>query len=145
MNLEKRIDAWNECITKVFGIPWGFLIGAELTIAQSRISLVNKIQKVYRSQGVHIHNRHVEITVRQITSKVLVLKDGMSNIFLTGKLIGLLRAGRTGCALEETICYRALLLGVTKTSLNNQNFISEASFQETARVLAKADLRGRID
>nr|AIK21300.1 RNA polymerase beta' subunit [Lathyrus sativus] len=145
MNLKKRIDAWNECITKILGIPWGFLIGAELTIAQSRISLVNKIQKVYRSQGVHIDNRHIEIIVRQITSKVLVSEDGMSNVFLPGELIGLLRAERTGRALEEAICYRALLLGVTKTSLNTQSFISEASFQETARVLAKAALRGRID
>nr|YP_009141350.1 RNA polymerase beta' subunit [Lathyrus inconspicuus]AIL55876.1 RNA polymerase beta' subunit [Lathyrus inconspicuus] len=145
MNLEKRIDAWNECITKILGIPWGFLIGAELTIAQSRISLVNKIQKVYRSQGVHIDNRHIEIIVRQITSKVLVSEDGMSNVFLPGELIGLLRAERTGRALEEAICYRALLLGVTKKSLNTQSFISEASFQETARVLAKAALRGRID
>lgn len=145
MNLEKRIDAWNECITRILGIPWGFLIGAELTIAQSRISLVNKIQKVYRSQGVHIHNRHIEIIVRQITSKVLVSEDGMSNVFLPGELIGLLRAERTGRALEEAICYRALLLGITKTSLNTQSFISEASFQETARVLAKAALRGRID
>ncbi|CAI8615444.1 unnamed protein product [Vicia faba] len=116
MNLEKRIDAWNECITKILGMPWGFLIGAELTIAQSRISLVNKIQKVYRSQGVHIHNRHIEIIVRQITSKVLVSEDGMSNVFLPGELIGLLRAERMG-----------------------------PSFQETARVLAKAALRGRID
>nr|AIK21078.1 RNA polymerase beta' subunit [Lathyrus ochroleucus] len=145
MNLEKRIDAWNECITKILDIPWGFLIGAELTIAQSRIILVNKIQKVYRSQGVHIDNRHIEIIVRQITSKVLVSEDGMSNVFLPGELIGLLRAERTGRALEEAICYRALLLGVTKTSLNTQSFISEASFQETARVLAKAALRGRID
>nr|YP_009522773.1 RNA polymerase beta' subunit [Vicia sepium]AXQ37226.1 RNA polymerase beta' subunit [Vicia sepium] len=145
MNLKKRIDAWNECITKILGIPWGFLIGAELTIAQSRISLVNKIQKVYRSQGVHIHNRHIEIIVRQITSKVLVSEDGMSNVFLPGELIGLLRAERTGRALEEPICYRALLFGITKTSLNTQSFISEASFQETARVLAKAALRGRID
>nr|YP_009768161.1 RNA polymerase beta'' subunit [Indigofera linifolia]QIS98779.1 RNA polymerase beta'' subunit [Indigofera linifolia] len=145
MNLEKRIDAWNGRITRILGIPWGFLIGAELTIAQSRISLVNKIQKVYRSQGVHIHNRHIEIIVRQITSKVLVSEDGMSNVFLPGELIGLCRAERTGRALEEAICYRALLLGITKTSLNTQSFISEASFQETARVLAKAALRGRID
>ncbi|KAL5074404.1 hypothetical protein RYX36_013388 [Vicia faba] len=145
MNLEKRIDAWNECITKILGMPWGFLIGAELTIAQIRISLVNKIQKVYRSQGVHIHNRHIEIILRQITSKVLVSEDGMSNVFLPGELIGLLRAERMGRALEEPICYRALLLGITKTSLNTQSFISEASFQETARVLAKAALRGRID
>nr|YP_009557307.1 RNA polymerase beta subunit [Halophytum ameghinoi]QBC72035.1 RNA polymerase beta subunit [Halophytum ameghinoi] len=145
MNLEKRIDGWNEHITRILGIPWGFLIGAELTIAQSRISLVNKIQKVYRSQGVQIHNRHIEIIVRQITSKVLVSEDGMSNVFLPGELIGLLRAERAGRALEEAICYRAILLGITRASLNTQSFISEASFQETARVLAKAALRGRID
>ncbi|KAG9460064.1 hypothetical protein H6P81_chloro000007 (chloroplast) [Aristolochia fimbriata] len=145
MNLEKRVEGWNKHITKIIGNPWGFLIGAELTIAQSRISLVNKIQKVYRSQGVQIHNRHIEIIVRQITSKVLVSEDGMSNVFSPGELIGLLRAERAGRALEEAICYRAILLGITKASLNTQSFISEASFQETARVLAKAALRGRID
>nr|YP_009559467.1 RNA polymerase beta subunit [Elaeagnus angustifolia]AZU94993.1 RNA polymerase beta subunit [Elaeagnus angustifolia] len=145
MNLEKRVESWNEHIIRVLGIPWGFLIGAELTIVQSRISLVNKIQKVYRSQGVQIHNRHIEIIVRQITSKVLVSEDGMSNVFLPGELIGFLRAERTGRALEEAICYRAVLLGITKASFNTQSFISEASFQETARVLAKAALRGRID
>nr|YP_010014300.1 RNA polymerase beta'' subunit [Ochradenus baccatus]QOI12807.1 RNA polymerase beta'' subunit [Ochradenus baccatus] len=145
INLEKRMEAWNKCITRILGIPWGFLIGAELTIVQSRISLVNKIQKVYRSQGVQIHNRHIEIIVRQITSKVLVSEEGMSNVFLPGELIGLLRAERTGRALEEAICYRAILLGITRASLNTQSFISEASFQETARVLAKAALRGRID
>nr|YP_010138858.1 RNA polymerase beta'' subunit [Ilex vomitoria]QQJ94466.1 RNA polymerase beta'' subunit [Ilex vomitoria]WNR53811.1 RNA polymerase beta'' subunit [Ilex vomitoria] len=145
MNLEKRVEGWNECITGILGIPWGFLIGAELTIVQSRISLVNKIQKVYRSQGVQIHNRHIEIIVRQITSKVLVSEEGMSNVFSPGELIGLLRAERMGRALEEAICYRAVLLGITRASLNTQSFISEASFQETARVLAKAALGGRID
>nr|YP_010364597.1 RNA polymerase beta' subunit [Solanum bradei]UNZ92269.1 RNA polymerase beta' subunit [Solanum bradei] len=145
MNLEKRVEGWNKCIPRILGIPWGFLIGAELTIAQSRISLVNKIQQVYRSQGVQIHNRHIEIIVRQITSKVLISEDGMSNVFSPGELIGLLRAERMGRALEETICYRVVLLGITRASLNTQSFISEASFQETARVLAKAALRGRID
>jgi len=145
MNLESRIDGWNEHITRILGNSWGFLIGAELTMAQSRISLVNRIQRVYRSQGVQIHNRHIELIVRQITSKVLVSEDGMSNVFLPGELIGLLRAERTGRALEEAICYRAILLGITRASLNTQSFISEASFQETARVLAKAALRGRID
>nr|QJQ73288.1 RNA polymerase beta'' subunit [Caryopteris mongholica] len=144
-NLEKRIEGWNERITRILGMPWAFLIGAELTIVQSRISLLNKIQKVYRSQGVQIHNRHIEIIVRQITSKVLVSEDGMSNVFSPGELIGLLRAERTGRALEEAVCYRALLLGITRASLNTQSFISEASFQETARVLSKAALRGRID
>ncbi|KAI3833238.1 hypothetical protein MKW92_023700 [Papaver armeniacum] len=133
MNLEKRVEGWNERITRILGIPCGFLIGAELTIAQSRISLVNKIQKVYRSQGVQIHNRHIEIIMECLM------------FFSPGELIGLLRAERTGRALEEAICYRAVLLGITRASLNTQSFISEASFQETARVLAKAALRGRID
>nr|YP_009364383.1 RNA polymerase beta'' subunit [Lysionotus pauciflorus]ARF05892.1 RNA polymerase beta'' subunit [Lysionotus pauciflorus] len=145
MNLEKRVEGWNERIPTILGMPWAFLIGAELTIVQSRISLVNKIQKVYRSQGVQIHNRHIEIIVRQITSKVLVSEDGLSNVFSPGELIGLLRAERMGRALEEAVCYRAVLLGITRASLNTQSFISEASFQETARVLAKAALRGRID
>nr|YP_009432464.1 RNA polymerase beta' subunit [Barnardia japonica]ATB18719.1 RNA polymerase beta' subunit [Barnardia japonica]AZL35659.1 RNA polymerase beta' subunit [Barnardia japonica] len=145
MNLERRVEGWNERIPRILGIPWRFLIGAELTIAQSRTSLVNKIQKVYRSQGVQIHNRHIEIIVRQVTSKVLVSEDGMSNVFLPGELIVLLRAERAGRALDEAICYRAILLGITRASLNTQSFISEASFQETARVLAKAALRGRID
>nr|YP_009516332.1 RNA polymerase beta' subunit [Philydrum lanuginosum]AYD91190.1 RNA polymerase beta' subunit [Philydrum lanuginosum] len=145
MNLERRVEGWNERIPRILGAPWGLLIRAELTIAQSRISLVNKIQKVYRSQGVQIHNRHIEIIVRQVTSKVLVSEDGMSNVFLPGELIGLLRAERAGRALDEAISYRAILLGITRASLNTQSFISEASFQETARVLAKAALRGRID
>ncbi|CAN1863598.1 DNA-directed RNA polymerase subunit beta'' [Linum perenne] len=83
INLEKRVEGWNKYITGILGIPWGFLVGAQLTIVQSRISLVNKIQKVYRSQGVQIHNRHIEMIVRQITSKVLVSEDGMSNVFYT--------------------------------------------------------------
>ena len=89
---------------------------------QGHIPLVNKIQKVYRSQGVQIHNRHIEIIVRQITSKALVLKKGMSNVFSPEELIELLRAKRIGRALEEAICYRAILLGITKASLNTQSF-----------------------
>nr|YP_010290308.1 RNA polymerase beta'' subunit [Anarthria humilis]ULQ64074.1 RNA polymerase beta'' subunit [Anarthria humilis] len=144
-NLESRIKGWKKRIPRILGIPWGFLIGAELTMAQSRISLVNKIQKVYRSQGVQIHNRHIEIIIRQVTSRVSVSEDGMSKVFSPGELIGLLRAERAGRALDEYICYRPILLGITRASLNTQSFISEASFQETARVLAKAALRGRID
>nr|ADD31158.1 RNA polymerase beta'' subunit protein [Phoradendron leucarpum] len=144
-NLESRVEGWNERITRSIGHPWVFLIGAKLTIVQSRIYLVNKIQTLYRSQGVQIHTKHIEMIVRQITSTVLVSEKGISHVFLPGEQIGLLRAERTGRALEEGICYRAIFLGITKTSLNTQSFISEASFQETARVLAKASIRGRVD
>nr|YP_010128109.1 RNA polymerase beta'' subunit [Viscum articulatum]QPP20669.1 RNA polymerase beta'' subunit [Viscum articulatum] len=144
-NLESRVECWNERITRIIGNPWLFLIGAELTLVQSRISLVNKIQTLYRSQGVQIHTKHIEMIVRQITSKVLVSEDGISHVFSPGEQIGLLRAERTGRALEEVICYRVIFLGITRTSLNTQSFISEASFQETTRVLAKASIQGRVD
>ena len=51
MNLEQRIEGWNKSITKIIGIPWTFFIGAELTIVQGHIPLVNKIQKVYQFWG----------------------------------------------------------------------------------------------
>jgi len=69
---------------------------------------MKEIQKVFRSQGVEIHNRHIEIIVRQITSKVLVSEDGMSKVFSPGELIGLLRAEvRTN---TETPFFYALLV-----------------------------------
>jgi DNA-directed RNA polymerase subunit beta' len=140
------VENWKKCIPRILGIPWGSLIGAELTIAQSRISLVNQIQEVYRSQNVQIHNRHIEMIIRQVTSKVLVSsRDGMSNVFSPRERIGLLRAERAGRALDETIGYKAIFLGITRASLNTQSFICEASFQETARILAKSSLWGRID
>ena len=66
MNLEKRIEGWNERIISILGIPWRFFIGAELTIVQSRISLVNKIQKdsqikVLMLQPVHKYPRTEQI------------------------------------------------------------------------------------
>ncbi|KAJ8420810.1 hypothetical protein Cgig2_002574 [Carnegiea gigantea] len=107
MNIEKRIDGWNEHLTRIHWIPGGLMIGAKLTIVESLHSLVNKIQKVYRSQEMQIHNRHIEIIVQ---------------------LIGLLWAKRTGRALEEAICSRAILLGIMRASRHTQGFLSDASF-----------------
>ncbi len=107
--------------------------------------MVDQIQGVYRSQSVQISDKHVEIIVRQMTSKVLALENGMANGFLPGELIEFSRAQRMNRALEEVVPYKPILLGITKASLNTQSFILEAGFQETTRVLAKAALRGRID
>jgi DNA-directed RNA polymerase subunit beta' len=73
------------------------------------------------------------------------LENGLGNVFLPGELVGLSQAQRMDRALEKAINYRTILLGITKASLNTKSFLSEASFQETARVLAKSALRGRID
>nr|YP_010384580.1 RNA polymerase beta'' subunit [Picea brachytyla]YP_010413725.1 RNA polymerase beta'' subunit [Picea purpurea]UGW52796.1 RNA polymerase beta'' subunit [Picea brachytyla]URQ19278.1 RNA polymerase beta'' subunit [Picea purpurea] len=145
MNLKESFENWTGDMTRFLGSLWGLFISARITMEQSQIHLVNQIQKVYRSQGVRICDKHIEIIVRQMTSKVLISEDGMANVFSPGELIGLSRAQRMDRALEEAIYYQTMLLGITRASLNTQSFISEASFQETARVLAKAALQGRID
>nr|QWW93171.1 RNA polymerase beta'' subunit [Lunularia cruciata] len=145
INLENGFEDWNNDMTKFIGNLWGFFLSTKISMEQGQISLVDQIQKVYQSQGVHISNKHIEIIVRQMTSKVITLEDGMTNVFLPGELIEFSRAHRMNRALEEAIPYKPILLGITKASLNTQSFISEASFQETTRVLAKAALKGRID
>nr|BDD17414.1 RNA polymerase beta'' subunit [Takakia lepidozioides] len=145
INLERGFEDWNRDVTKFFGSLWGFFLSARISMEQSQINLVDQIQRVYRSQAVQISDRHVEIIVRQMTSKVLTLEDGMANGFLPGELVEFSRAQRMNRALEEVVPYKPILLGITKASLNTQSFISEASFQETTRVLARAALRGRID
>nr|YP_010399880.1 RNA polymerase beta'' subunit [Nowellia curvifolia]UQM88646.1 RNA polymerase beta'' subunit [Nowellia curvifolia] len=145
INLENTFEDWNNDIKKFIGTFWGGVLSTKIGIEQGQIILVDQIQKVYQSQGVHVANKHIEIIVRQMTSKVLTLEDGMINIFLPGELIESSRAQRMNRILEEAIPYEPILLGITKASLNTQSFISEASFQETTRVLAKAALKGRID
>nr|QWW92844.1 RNA polymerase beta'' subunit [Herbertus javanicus] len=145
INLENSFEDWNNDMKKFIGNLWGFFLSTKIGIEQGQIILVDQIQKVYQSQGVHVANKHIEIIVRQMTSKIITLEDGMINIFLPGELIESSRGRRMNRILEESISYEPILLGITKASLNTQSFISEASFQETTRVLAKAALKGRID
>jgi DNA-directed RNA polymerase subunit beta' len=145
IHLEKGFEDWNKDMINFFGSLWGYFLSARISVEQSQLNLVDQIQKVYRTQGVRISDKHIEIIVRQMTSKVLTSEDGMTNGFLPGELIEFTRAKKMNRALEEINPYKPVLLGITKASLNTQSFISEASFQETTRVLAKAALRGRID
>nr|YP_009240151.1 RNA polymerase b'-subunit-2 [Sciadopitys verticillata]AMO00763.1 RNA polymerase b'-subunit-2 [Sciadopitys verticillata]BAK86740.1 RNA polymerase beta subunit-2 [Sciadopitys verticillata]BAW34570.1 RNA polymerase beta subunit-2 [Sciadopitys verticillata]BCK60739.1 RNA polymerase beta subunit-2 [Sciadopitys verticillata] len=157
-NRKKNFQKLNRHLARALGSFWGSFISVRLTMEQSQIKLVNKVQTIYRSQGVQLSDKHIEIIVRQMTSKVIIVdlensenleksnfKYEMGNVFLPGELIGLSRAQRMNRALEKTINYRTILLGMTKASLNTQSFLSEASFQETARVLTKSALQGRID
>nr|YP_009520838.1 RNA polymerase beta subunit [Hesperocyparis benthamii]AXP34191.1 RNA polymerase beta subunit [Hesperocyparis benthamii] len=154
-NRKKKFKELNRHLAIFFGNFWGSFTSVRITMEDSQNQLVNEIQKIYRSQGVQISDKHIEIIVRQITSKVLVVdveksenknfENGLNSLFLPGELIGLSQAQRMDRALEKRINYRTILLGMTNASLNTQSFLSEASFQETARVLAKSALQGRID
>ena len=110
--------------------------------------LVDEVQRVYRSQGVEIADKHIEIIVRQMTKKVKVVDAGDTNL-LPGELIEMqtyekenkeaIDAGKAPATCEY------MLLGITKASLNTESFISAASFQETTRILTEAEVDGKRD
>ena len=110
--------------------------------------LVNEVQSVYQSQGIDIADKHIEVIVRQMTSKVRV-DDGGDTTMLPGELVDLRQIEQVNEAMSITggapAQYTPLLLGITKASLNTDSFISAASFQETTRVLTEAAIEGKSD
>ena len=111
--------------------------------------LVDEVQKVYRSQGVEIADKHVEVIVRQMIKKVKVVDSGSTKL-LPGELVELKELEAENLALEGNpdaipATYEPLLLGITKASLNTESFISAASFQETTRILTEAAVEGKKD
>jgi DNA-directed RNA polymerase subunit beta' len=110
--------------------------------------LVNEVQLVYQSQGIDISDKHIEVIVRQMTSKVRI-DDGGDTTMLPGELIELRQVEQVNEAMSITggakAQYTPVLLGITKASLNTDSFISAASFQETTRVLTEAAIEGKSD
>jgi uncharacterized protein YfkK (UPF0435 family) len=107
--------------------------------------LVDEIQKIYRGQGVTINDKHIEVIVRQMTSKVRVVNPG-DTMLLPGELLEASELEKTNAANKgEAATATEVLLGITKSSLSTESFISAASFQETARILTDAAIKGRID
>ena len=119
-----------------------------LGIRAVQVYLVNEVQRVYRSQGVPIHDKHIELIVRQMLRKVTVIEPGDTE-FLPGELVD----ARTFAEANETVVAngqdaataRPVLMGITKASLATESWLSAASFQETTRVLTEAAIRGKSD
>jgi DNA-directed RNA polymerase subunit beta' len=121
---------------------------AQEAIANLQHRLVTEVQNVYKSQGVSIDDKHIEVIVRQMTSKVRV-EDAGDTTLLPGELIELRQVEDTNQAMAITggapAEFTPVLLGITKASLNTDSFISAASFQETTRVLTEAAIEGKSD
>nr|YP_009548308.1 RNA polymerase beta'' subunit [Bommeria hispida]AYW15129.1 RNA polymerase beta'' subunit [Bommeria hispida] len=143
--IENLFGRWCRSITKLIGNPWSYLLSAGRSMEHCQLVLIDQIREVYESQGVQICDKHLEIIVCQLTSRVVASEDGVTNVFLPGELVELSQAERMNRVLRKAIFYEPIVLGMTKASLNTTSFLAEASFQETTRVLAKAALRGRID
>jgi len=110
--------------------------------------LVQEVQDVYRSQGVEINDKHIEVTVRQMLRKRKIENAGDTPL-LPGGLVDVfeLEAQNEQVETEEgsPAVARAVLLGITKASLATESFLSAASFQETTRVLTEASIKGKSD
>ncbi len=110
--------------------------------------ILHEVQSVYRSQGVDINDKHVEIIVRQMLRKVKVENCGDTTM-LPGELVDITRYEEENSKVMENggrpATVKRTLLGITKASLATESFLSAASFQETARVLTEAAIKNKID
>src|ERR687891_5357 len=113
-----------------------------------QLHLVEEVQQVYRSQGVVIHDKHIELIVRQMLRKVHILEPGDTE-FLPGELVDRRRFEETNAEVVENggepASARPILIGGPKASLGTQSWLAAASFQETTRVLTDAAISARSD
>ncbi|MCW2960408.1 MAG: rpoC, partial [Thermoleophilia bacterium] len=112
--------------------------------------LTAEVQRVYMSQGVEIHDKHIELIVRQMLKKVRVLTVGSSENWLPGELADGHKIAKENeryarLKTKTEITFEPVILGITKASLATDSFLSAASFQETTKVLTDAALEGRQD
>ena len=106
--------------------------------------IVDGVQRVYRSQGVSIADKHLEVIVKQMTSKVRITEGGQTGFF-PGEIVDLNFIEQVNTLLMRKITYEPLVLGITKASLEVDSFLSAASFQQTTRVLSNAALSRKKD
>ena len=113
-----------------------------------QIYLLGEVQKVYRSQGVGIHDKHIEIVLRQLLRRVMVRATGDSDL-LPGELVDRFRLDDINKAIitrgGKPSRAEPVVLGLTKAALNTESFLAAASFQETTRVLTEAAIKGQRD
>lgn len=110
--------------------------------------LVNEIQEVYRLQGVHINDKHIEVIVKQMLKRVVVEESGDTDFLVGEQVAKTIFARRNQAVMQEggaPARGKPILLGITKSSLSTESFISAASFQETTRVLTQAAVSGMVD
>jgi DNA-directed RNA polymerase subunit beta' len=114
----------------------------------TEVYLVKEVQEVYKSQGVDINDKHIELIVRQMLKKVRVDQKGDTD-YLPGQFVDRFEFAKVNDAViakgDEAAQFEDIILGITKASLNTDSFLSAASFQETTKVLTDAALEGKTD
>ncbi len=142
----------NEKITAGRQLNEGSVYPHELLAIRGRTEteqyLVKEVQEVYKSQGVDINDKHIELIVRQMLKKVRVDQKGDTD-YLPGQFVDRFEFAKINDAIaekgDEAAQFEDIILGITKASLNTDSFLSAASFQETTKVLTDAALEGKTD
>ena len=117
---------------------------ARQTILKIQQLIVDGVQRVYRSQGVSIAEKHLEVIVRQMTRKVQIIYGGQSGFF-PGELVDLELVEKLNPLLTIPIIYEPVVLGITRASLEVDSFLSAASFQQTTKILTVSALLKKYD
>ncbi len=133
-------------------LTYGAISPKELLVVTDPIStqqyILSETQKVYRSQGVDISDKHVEIIAKRMISKIKIINSGDS-YFLPGTMVNINKFTDVNKELilngKIPAVGRPVLLGITKASLETDSFLSAASFQETTRILTDAAIHGKVD
>lgn len=155
LEARKKLDAafkphivLNDCFKKYLKSGLKLKDATRLSFQKIQLHLVKEIQLVYQSQKVDISDKHVEVIIKQMTSKVKIERGGNTGQ-LPGEIISLEKIEKLNHVMsnmnKQTAIYYPILLGITKASLNTESFISAASFQETTRVLTEAAISGKLD
>jgi len=114
----------------------------------TQLYILQEIQKIYVGEGINIHDKHIEIIIRQMFSRVRII-DGGDGPWLPGQVISRAEFEETNAQLKKSHKTpgkaKAIILGITRVALTSDSFLSAASFQETSRVLIKAALEGKED
>jgi DNA-directed RNA polymerase subunit beta'' (EC 2.7.7.6) len=140
----ERVEA-GQPITRGAVNPHDLLMYKDTDAAQRY--LVEEVQRVYRSQGVKVHDKHIEVIVRQMLRWVEVT-DGGDTTLLEGQTVEHWEVDQANEALAEgqtPASWKPVLLGITKSSLTTKSWLSAASFQHTTHVLTEASMRGQVD
>jgi DNA-directed RNA polymerase subunit beta' len=126
--------------------PHDILLTKGVFAAQNYLG--DEVQRVYRSQGVQINSKHIEVIVRQMTRKVNIVAMGDTH-FLPNELIDIRSFEKSNIQMldkdKNPAVAERVLLGITRASLNTESFVSASSFQQTASVLTKAAIEGQTD
>nr|YP_636394.1 RNA polymerase beta'' subunit [Staurastrum punctulatum]Q32RY2.1 RecName: Full=DNA-directed RNA polymerase subunit beta''; AltName: Full=PEP; AltName: Full=Plastid-encoded RNA polymerase subunit beta''; Short=RNA polymerase subunit beta'' [Staurastrum punctulatum]AAX45749.1 beta'' subunit of RNA polymerase [Staurastrum punctulatum] len=136
---------------------------ASKALEYSQLETVDQVQKVYLSQGVYISDKHFEVIVRQMSSKIAIVENtdftafspkavirtafpyDVLGVFFPGEILDISKAQKMNRVLYKPLPCKPVLLGITQASLNANSFLSEASFERTITVLSRSALQGRMD